>query len=127
MLTTVRSSTTISWATPSSASTAQRLGSDGVWVWVIINFLIEDYLHLKDETAAPAVTPPSTRARERGRACGDAEERRPTPARRPSPTAIERDLTALADDALAFFLGANREVTVYASRRRRPRGTTLMR
>ena len=45
MLTTVRSSTTINWATPSSASTAQRLGSDGVWVWVIINSLIENYLH----------------------------------------------------------------------------------
>ena len=127
MLTTVRSSTTISWATPSSASTAQRSGSDGVRVWVIINSLIENYLHPIRHDGSPGCDTSEHPSTGKRRARGNAEDRLPTPARRTSPTAIEWGLTALADNALAFFRNADRDVTRYASRRRRPRGTTLMR
>src|SRR5215207_5027436 len=44
-----------------------------------------------DKTAAPAVTPPSTPARERGRGGGNAGNRLATPARRTSPTAHRED------------------------------------
>jgi hypothetical protein len=62
----------------------------------IINSLIEDYLyHTQDKTADPAVTPPSTPARESGREGDNAGIRLATPARRTSPTACREDHLAI--------------------------------